>query len=84
VRGLERVVFSGLIESVWSAHRADLVFLFKHPHEKDRLTREEKVRSGYEILAGEYQAITIAVPLAGPEETTDFILASLRARELLA
>jgi thymidylate kinase len=83
VSGLERAVFFGLIESVWSAHHADVVFLLMHPHEKDRLNRE-KVRSGYENLAAEHQAITIAVPLADPEETTNFILASLRARELLA
>jgi hypothetical protein len=76
-------VFFGLIESVWSAQQADVIFLFMTPHESDRLNRDE-VRSGYAALAAEHKDITITVPPASPEETTDFILASLRARELLA
>ena len=83
VSGLEESVFFGLIESVWSAQQADVVFLFMTPHESDRLNRDE-VRSGYAALATAHEAITVAVPPVGPEETTDFILASLRARELLA
>jgi thymidylate kinase len=81
--GLNKAVFFGLIESVWSAQQADVVFLFMKPHESDRLNRDE-VRSGYAALAAENEAITIAVPSVGPEETTDFILASLRARDLFA
>ena len=81
--GLIESVFFGLIESVWSAQQADVVFLFMAPHESDRLNRNE-VRSGYAALAAEHEAITVAVPPVGPEETTDFILATLRARELLA
>lgn len=80
--GLDKSVFFGLIESVWSAQQADVVFLFMTPHENDRLNRDE-VRSGYAALAGEHEGITVAVPSAGPAETTDFILASLRTRELL-
>ena len=80
--GLSKSVFSGLIDSVWSAQQADVVFLFMTPYEKDRLNRDE-VRSGYAALAGEHAAMTVAVPSAGPEEITDFVLASLRARELL-
>jgi hypothetical protein len=53
------------------------------PHEDDSLNRDE-VRSGYAALAAEHEAITIAVPPVGSEETTDFILASLSARDLLA
>ena len=53
------------------------------PYERDRLNRDE-VRSGYEALAAEHESITITVPPADPEETTGFILESLRARELLA
>ena len=76
-------MFFGLIDSVWSAQQADVVFLFMTPHENDRLNRDE-VRSGYAALAGEHEAITVAVPPVGPEATIDFILANLRARELLA
>lgn len=81
--GLKKPVFFGLIESVWSALQADLAFLFMTPHESDQQNRDE-VRSGYAVLAAENEAITVTVPPAGPEETTEFILASLRARELLA
>jgi thymidylate kinase len=81
--GLSKSVFFGLIESVWSAQQADMVFLFMTPHENDKLNRDE-VRDGYAALAAENEAITTAVPSARPEETTDFILASLRVRELLA
>jgi thymidylate kinase len=80
--GLNESVFSGLIESVWSAQQADVVFLFMTPYESDRLNREE-VRRGYKALAAQYKAITVTVPPAGSDETTDFILASLRARDLL-
>lgn len=80
--GLNKSVFFGLIESVWSAQQADVVFLFMKPHESDRLNRDE-VRRGYVALAAEHESITVAVPPLGPEDTTEFILASLRARELL-
>ena len=80
--GLSESVFFGLIESVWSGQQADVVFLFMTPHERDRLNRDE-VRNGYAALAAEHEAITVAMPPVDPEETTDFILASLRARELL-
>jgi hypothetical protein len=76
-------VFFGLIESVWSDQQANVVFLFMTPYESDRLNREE-VRRGYAALAAQYEAITVAVPPVGSEETTDFILESLRARDLLA
>lgn len=81
--GLKEPVFFGLIESVWAAHQADVVFLFMTPHERDLLNRDA-VRSGYAALAEEHQAVTVAVPAANPEKTTEFILTSLRARELLA
>ncbi len=81
--GLNESVFFGLIESVWLAQQADVVFLFMAPHESDRLNRDE-VRNGYAALAEAHEAMTIVVPSAGPEETTGFILASLRARKLLA
>lgn len=80
--GPSKSVFFGLIDSVWSAQQADVVFLFMTPYENDRLNRDE-VRSGYAALAGECEAITVAVPPVGLKETTGFILASLRARELL-
>ena len=80
---LKKSVFFGLIESVWSAHPADVVFLFMTPHERDHLNRDE-VRSGYMALAAEHEAITITVPPASPEDTTELILTSLRTRELLA
>lgn len=81
--GLSKSVFFGLIESVWSGQQADVVFLFMTLHESDRLNRDE-VRSGYAALAAGHEAITVSVPPVGPEETTDFILASLRTRDLLA
>jgi len=81
--GMDKSVFFGLTESVWSGQQANVVFLFMTPHENDRLNRDE-VRSGYAALAAEHEAITVAVPAVSPGETTDFILASLRARELLA
>ncbi len=81
--GLNESVFFGLIESVWSAQQAGMVFLFMTPHESDRLNRDA-VRRGYAALAAEHEAIAVTMPPAGPEETTGFILASLRARELLA
>lgn len=81
--GLNESVFFGLIESVWSAQQADVVFLFMTPYERDRLNRDE-VRSGYATLAAQHEGITITVPPADPEETTRFILASLRSRDLLA
>jgi len=81
--GLNETVFFGLIESVWAAHQADVVFLFMTPHENDRLNRDE-VRRGYTALAVEHEGATMVVPQAGPEETTDFILEGLRDRELLA
>jgi dTMP kinase len=81
--GLNESVFLGLIESVWSAQQADVVFLFMTPHESDRLNKDE-VRRAYAALAAEYEATTIAVPPLGPDETTGFILANLRDRELLA
>ena len=80
--GLNESVFFGLIESVWSAQQADVVFLFMTPRESDQLNKDE-VRAGYAGLAAEHEAITIAVPPLGPEETTEFILSSLRARQLL-
>ena len=80
--GLNESVFFGLIESVWSAQQADVVFLFMAPHKSDRLNRDE-VRSGYAALTKAHEAMTVVVPSAGPEATTGFILASLRARELL-
>lgn len=80
--GLSESVFFGLIESVWSAQQAEVVFLFMTPHENDRLNRDE-VRGGYAALAAEHEGITVAVPPVGPEETTEFILADLRARDLL-
>jgi dTMP kinase len=80
---LNEPAFFGLIESIWSAQPADAVFLFMAPHESDRLNRDE-VRRGYAALAAEHEALTVAVPPAGPEETTEFILVNLRARELLA
>jgi dTMP kinase len=83
IAGLNESVFLGLIESVWSAQQADVVFLFMTPHESDRLNKDE-VRRGYAALAAEYEATTIAVPPLGPDETTGFILANLRDRELLA
>jgi hypothetical protein len=76
-------VFFGLIESVWSAQQADVVFLFMTPHESDRLNKDEG-RRGYAALAAEHEVTTIAVPPLGPDETTSFILANLRDRELLA
>jgi dTMP kinase len=81
--GLNESAFFGLIESVWSAQQADVIFLFMTPYERDRLNRDE-VRSGYAALAAEQVAITITVPPADPEETTNFILGRLRARELVA
>jgi dTMP kinase len=81
--GLNESVFFGLIESVWSAQQAEVVFLFMTPHESDRLNRDA-VRRGYAALAAEHEAIAVTAPPASPEETTGFILASLRARELLA
>jgi hypothetical protein len=80
--GLNESVFYGLIESVWSSQQADVVFLFMTPYERDRLNRDE-VRSGYAALAAEHTSVTITVPPADPEETTGFILANLRVRELL-
>ena len=38
-------VFFGLIEPLWAAHQADVVFLFMTPHENDSLNRDE-VHSG--------------------------------------
>lgn len=81
--GLNESVFLGLIESVWSAQQANAVFLFMAPHESDRLNKDE-VRSGYAALAAAHEGVTVMVPSVSPEETTGFILASLRARELLA
>jgi dTMP kinase len=81
--GLNDSVFFGLIESVWSAQQADVVFLFMVPHESDRMNKNEVPR-GYVALAAEHENITVTVPSASPEETTGYILASLRARELLA
>jgi thymidylate kinase len=80
--GLSESVFFGLIESVWSAQQADAVFLFLAPHESDGLNKDE-VRSGYAALAADHEGITITVPSVSPEETTSFILTSLRAREVL-
>lgn len=81
--GLEKSVFTGLIDSVWSAQPADAVYLFMTPHEHDRLNRDE-VRSGYQALAAEHDAVTVMVPPGKPEETTQFILTSLDDRGLLA
>lgn len=81
--GPTKAVFFGLIESVWADHPADVVFLFMTPHEQDKLNRDA-VRGGYSALAADHEAITIAVPLASPEETTQFILSSLRRRSLLS
>lgn len=38
-------MFFGLIEPLWAAHQADVVFLFMTPHENDSLNRDE-VHSG--------------------------------------
>jgi thymidylate kinase len=81
--GLNESVFFELIESVWSAQQADVIFLFMAPHESDRLNKDE-VRSGYATLAADHEGITITVPSVSPEETTGFILSSLRAHKLLA
>lgn len=52
--GLSESVFFGLIESVWAANQADVVFLFMTPHQNDSLNRDE-VRSGYTALAAEHE-----------------------------
>lgn len=75
-------MFFGLIESVWSGQQADVIFLFMTPYERDSLNGSE-VRSGYAALAAKHEAITVVVPPVDPDETTDLILASLHARELL-
>jgi dTMP kinase len=80
--GLNESAFLWLIESVWSAQQADVIFLFMTPHENDRLNKNE-VRRGYEALAAEHEATTITVPALGSDETTGFILANLRDRTLL-
>lgn len=80
--GVSESVFFGMIEAVWSGQAADLVFLFMTPFETDELNRDE-VRSGYEVLAAEYEARTIVVPQGSPRETAAFILANLRHRGLV-
>ena len=80
--GASADIFFGLIDMVWHKQPADAVFLFMSPFEKDELNRSE-VRRGYESLADRYSDIAIPVPAISPEETTDFLFAELRARQLL-
>jgi len=80
--GLTRSTFFGLIDAIWSGEPADVLFLFMAPFERDELNRDE-VRVGYQTLAAEHASTTVVVPESGPEETTAFILANLRSRELL-
>ena len=80
---MDEAVFTGLIDSIWSHLKADVVYLFTSPYERDSHNREQ-VREAYEHLATENRALTVAVPRAETQETTEFILNSLQERGLLA
>ena len=80
--GVDRAAFLGMIDMVWRAHPADLVFLFTTPYQRDELNRTV-VRQGYASLAETHAARTVEVPPGTPDATTDFVLARLLERNLL-
>ncbi|WNV82883.1 hypothetical protein [Umezawaea sp. Da 62-37] len=80
--GLAESVFFGLIDAVWSQHPANLVFLFTNPYVHDTLNRDE-VRDGYSRLAAQYPDVTVQVPVAEPDEVTNFLVTHLRDAGLL-
>lgn len=80
--GVDEAVFRGLIDTVWSEQRADVVFLFIDPHRDDDHNREE-VRAAYEHLAATYPSLTVQIPRTDPATTTQLLLTHLRDRGLL-
>jgi thymidylate kinase len=80
--GLTEDAFFGVIDAVWSAQPADLVFLFMTPYEND-LSNRDDVRKGYLALAEKDSPTTVIVPPDGPAETTRFIISQLRERSLM-
>lgn len=79
---VDELTFFGMIDAIWSRLPADVVFLFTTSYRADTLNRDQ-VRDGYARLAAQYPSITVVVPEAEPDSTTDFVLATLRERKLL-
>jgi hypothetical protein len=76
-------VFRGLVDAVWSSIRADVVFLFAKPFDRDDLNREA-VLKGYKALAAADPEHAVSVPADSPETTTEFILDELVRRSLVS
>jgi hypothetical protein len=77
--GIQQSVFFGMIDTIWCRQPADVIFLFLTPFTADPLNRH-KVRQAYEDLAERYAQTTVMVPPGSEEDTTAFILDSLRDR----
>lgn len=78
---MDEAVFFGLIETVWTGMKADLLFLFTSPFEPDALN-VRLVSEGYAWLADRHREIVVEVPPASPGETTEFLVETLRERGL--
>jgi dTMP kinase len=81
-KSLSPAVFFGLIDAVWSNLAADVVLLFMTPFVDDDLNRGSVIE-GYDALATEHSDLTVRVPTLPPNETTRFVLRTLRERSLL-
>jgi len=77
--GIQQSVFFGMIDTIWRRQPADVIFLFLTPFTADPLNRHD-VRQAYEDLAERYAPATVVVPPGSEEDTTAFIVDSLRDR----
>jgi len=75
-------VFFGMIGAVWGGMDPNVIFLFLEPHEEDALNRDE-VAAGYSHLQSTSTDNVVIVPIAGPDETTDWILSFMVSQGLV-
>ncbi|WP_100515232.1 MazG nucleotide pyrophosphohydrolase domain-containing protein [Mycobacteroides abscessus] len=79
--GISEATFRSLIEQIWAPIRADVVFVFLHPHLPDD-NNAPGVQAGYEALADDPDHVVIIEPMS-ESDTHDFIVAELRRRRLI-
>lgn len=80
--GLSEATFRSLIDEVWGAVTADLVFLFLDAHLSD-VNNADGVREGYAAIAASHPDYVVIVPPMSVSDTHDFILTQLRQRGLV-
>lgn len=80
---IPQAVFMNMIGQVWSGLSADVVYLFDQTYAADAWNND-RVREGYEELAGMSLASTVRVPRGTQEEVRDFLLADMQERRLIS